>query len=46
MKKEYFDPEVEVYEIETSCLLAGSESEAEGGSVSGGGEGEEGDYGD
>lgn len=44
MKKEYFAPEVEVIEIETSYLLA--ESVSEGGSIPGGGEGEEGDYGE
>ena len=44
MKKEYLAPEVEVIEIETSYLLA--ESESEGGSIPGGGEGEEGDYGE
>ena len=44
MKKEYFAPEVDVIEIETSYLLA--ESVSEGGSIPGGGEGEEGDYGE
>jgi hypothetical protein len=44
MKKEYFAPEVEVIEIETSYLLA--ESVSEGESIPGGGEGEEGDYGE
>lgn len=44
MEKEYFAPEVEVIEIETSYLLA--ESVSEGGSIPGGGEGEEGDYGE
>ena len=41
MKKEYFVPEVDVIEIETSYLLA--ESESEGGSGDFGGEGVEGD---
>jgi hypothetical protein len=44
MKKEYYDPEVDVIEIETSYLLA--ESESEGGSGNFGGEGEEGDDGE
>ena len=44
MKKEYFAPEVEVIEIETSYLLA--ESESEGGSGGFGGEGQEGDDGE
>ena len=47
MKKEYFAPEVETIEIETSVLLAGSgEAEAEGGSGNMGGEGQEGEFGD
>lgn len=44
MEKEYFAPEVEVIEIETSYLLA--ESETEGGSGDFGGEGKEGDEGE
>lgn len=44
MKKEYFVPEVDVIEIETSYLLA--ESESEGGSGDFGGEGVEGDEGE
>ena len=44
MKKEYFAPEVETIVMETPYLLA--ESESEGGSIPGGGEGEEGGYGE
>ena len=44
MEKEYFAPEVEVIEIETSYLLA--ESVSEGGSGYFGGEGIEGDEGE
>ena len=44
MKKEYYDPEVDVIEIATSYLLA--ESETEGGSGDFGGEGKEGDEGE
>lgn len=44
MKKEYFAPDMELLEIEIPYLL--TESVADGGSVSGGGEGDEGDFGE